>query len=82
MVATAPLSDYEPQDRFDTNLDDDVALDKLIRDRADTVYPPVGSCRLGRDDDAVVDERLRFKGLDGLSIADASILPQIVSGHH
>jgi len=80
MVATAPLSDYQPQDRFDTNLDDDAALDKLIRDRADTVYHPVGTCRMGSDDDAVVDERLRFKGLDGLYIADASIMPKIVSG--
>jgi len=74
---TSPLSDYTLEDRYDTPLHDDDALDQLIRDKSDTVYHPVGTCRMGKDDDAVVDT----KGLEGLYIADASIMPKIVSGN-
>ncbi len=78
---TAPLSDFGLTDRYDTPLHDDDAFDQLIRDKADTVYHPVGTCRMGSDEDAVVDARLKFKGLEGLYIADASIMPKIVSGN-
>ena len=62
-------------------MDNDAELDALIRNRADTVYHPVGTCRMGPDDEAVVDERLKFRGLEGLYIADASIMPEIISGN-
>ena len=78
---TSPLSDFGLTDRYDTPLHDDDALDQLIRDKADTVYHPVGTCRMGSDEDAVVDTNLKFKGLEGLYIADASIMPKIVSGN-
>ncbi len=78
---TAPLTDYGPTDRYPIDLQDDDALDQLIRDRADTVYHPVGTCRMGADDDSVVDHDLRVRGVDGLWVADASIMPQIVSGN-
>jgi len=78
---TSPLSDYTLTDRYDTPLNDDDALDQLIRDKADTVYHPVGTCRMGADKDAVVDSRLKYKGLEGLYIADASIMPKIVTGN-
>ncbi|WP_298625199.1 GMC family oxidoreductase [uncultured Legionella sp.] len=54
---------------------------QLLRQRADTVYHPVGSCRMGHDEMAVVDSRLHVHGIEGLIIADASIMPQIVSGN-
>lgn len=78
---TPPLSDYDPVDRHPVDLHDDAALDEMIRNRADTVYHPVGTCRMGSDDDHVVDPRLRLRGIDGLYVADASIMPRIVSGN-
>ncbi len=76
-----PLGDFERKDRHAVDLNDDAALEAMIRSRADTVYHPVGTCRMGADKDAVVDPRLQFRGIDGLYIGDASIMPQIVSGN-
>ena len=46
---------------------------------ADTIYHPAGTCRMGPADDAVVDEHLRVRGIDGLRVADASIMPRLVN---
>jgi len=81
IAEVGPLAAYDPQDRHDVDLDDDAALDELIRNRADTVYHPVGTCRMGADNDSVVDTRLRARGVEGLWIADASVMPKIVSGN-
>lgn len=81
-IFSAPaLAAYGGQDRHPVNIDNDAELDALIRSRADTVYHPVGTCRMGADADAVVDPRLKYKGLDGLYVADASIMPRLVSGN-
>ncbi|NHR06427.1 GMC family oxidoreductase [Chromobacterium haemolyticum] len=60
---------------------DDARLEQHIRQFAKTVYHPVGTCRMGADADAVVDPRLRVKGVAGLRVCDASVMPSIVSGN-
>lgn len=81
IVDCPPLTGYGPRDRHPINLDDDDELDALIRNRADTVYHPVGTCRMGADEGSVVDPMLKARGIDGLWIADASVMPKIVSGN-
>ena len=59
---------------------DDELLD-WMRATAETAYHPVGTCKMGQDPRAVVDEKLRVHGLDGLRVADGSIMPTLVSGN-
>ena len=59
----------------------DQALLAHLREWAFTLYHPVGTCKMGVDDDAVVDPRLRVRGIDNLRVADASILPTITRGN-
>ena len=60
---------------------DDAALIEYIRRAAVTVHHPCGSCRMGADDRAVVDEQLRVRGVEALRVADASVFPRVVGGN-
>jgi choline dehydrogenase len=59
--------------------DDDLIAD--IRARAETIYHPVGTCRMGQDAASVVDPQARVRGVDGLRVVDASIMPAIIAGN-
>jgi len=59
----------------------DEALGEYIRATSAPAYHPVGTCRMGTDSAAVVDERLRVNGLTGLRVADASVMPRMTSGN-
>ena len=62
-------------------VDSDADLDAYIRANANTIYHPVGTCRMGPDAQAVVDGELRVHGLSGLRVVDASVMPSIISGN-
>jgi len=59
--------------------DADIVAD--IRRRAETIYHPVGTCRMGRDPQSVVDPALRVRGIQGLRVVDASVMPTLVAGN-
>lgn len=80
ILTASPLADHGLTERQPLP-DDDAALDALIRNRADTVYHPVGTARMGSDAEAVCDPQLRVRGVEGLYVADASVMPKIVSGN-
>jgi choline dehydrogenase len=63
-----------------TTLNDET-FERAINECSQTLYHPVGTCRMGSDDASVVDPRLRVRGVDGLRVADASVMPSIVRGH-
>jgi choline dehydrogenase len=79
------LARYRPQEYLPGPSvgDDDASLAKAAGDIGTTIFHPVGTAKMGSADDAmaVVDERLRFRGLAGLRIADASVMPTITSGN-
>jgi choline dehydrogenase len=78
---TPPLSDLVVQEMYpgSRTVDSDGELERAVRDRVETYHHPIGTCRMGpsREREAVVDARGRVHGVDGLSIADASIMPSI-----
>lgn len=61
--------------------DDDAAILEWVRDSSTTIYHPTSTCRMGPDDNAVLNPALQVNGVKGLRVADASIMPKIVSGN-
>jgi len=57
------------------------ALRQFAREQGNTIYHPVGTCKMGSDSEAVVDDRLRVHGINGLRVADASIMPEIINAN-
>ncbi len=66
---------------WSTETRSDADIEALLRRRVDTIYHPVGSCRMGADAMAVVDAELRVHGLQGLRVVDCSIMPTLISGN-
>jgi len=77
--AMAPLRGPELAPGKDVETDDEW-LD-WMRSSAETAFHPVGTCKMGQDAMAVVDEQLRVRGIDGLRVADGSIMPTLISGN-
>ena len=63
------------------DMGNDAELEAYVRGHGNTMFHPVGTCMMGSGPDAVVDPRLRVNGVRGLRVADASIMPTIVSGN-
>ena len=77
--ALKPFIKYEFMPGVDVQSDDQ--LRAYIRAWSKTDYHPVGSCKMGSDDMAVVDQQLRVHGLEGLRVVDASVMPTLISGN-
>ncbi|WP_170582139.1 GMC family oxidoreductase [Ruegeria arenilitoris] len=82
-ILEAPvLAQYRHKEMFGTDTaQTDADWERHIRARADTIYHPVGTCKMGVDDMAVVDPQLRVRGLQGLRVVDASVMPTLISGN-
>ena len=65
----------------EVNIDNDDEVDQWIRDTGETLYHPVGTCKMGDDDMAVVDDHLKVKGVENLRVIDASIMPTLIGGN-
>ena len=73
---------YKPEEyRPGIDINDNEELVKAGSDYTQTIFHPVGTCKMGQDDMAVVDERLNVKGIKNLRVIDASIMPNITSGN-
>lgn len=84
VVAQPAFAKYRPEEwKPGSQFESDADLVRLAGDIATTIFHPVGTARMGRKDDAdaVVDSRLRLRGIAGLRVVDASVMPSITSGN-
>lgn len=81
ILEAAPLAPYRGKPLYALSQSDRHAVEQDIRNRADTQYHPVGTCKMGHDPLAVVDDQLRVHGIAGLRVADASIMPTLIGGN-
>jgi choline dehydrogenase-like flavoprotein len=81
IMQTPPLQGYIHKELFIEGEPDDAALEQHIRARSDTIYHPVGTCRMGQDEMAVVDPELKVRGMEGLRVVDASVMPRLIGGN-
>ena len=82
ILSQPALAGYRGRElRASAQAQSDTEIELFIREHADTIYHPVGSCRMGNGPLDVVDAELRVRGLQGLRVVDASIMPRIVGGN-
>ena len=82
IVAAPPMDPFRGEEISPGAAVDGAAeIESWIRENSETAYHPIGTCRMGPGADAVVDDRLKVHGLDGLRVADASIFPTMPSGN-
>lgn len=82
LMDTPALRALRQEDLFTKHVETDEQIAEILRQEVDTVYHPVGTCRMGPDaSTAVVDAQLRVHGVPGLRVVDASIMPQVVRGN-
>jgi choline dehydrogenase len=81
-MAAKALEKYQPQEyRPGLDVEDDKSLERAAGELGTTIFHPVGTCKMGNDPMAVVDERLRVHGVERLRVIDASVMPRITSGN-
>jgi choline dehydrogenase-like flavoprotein len=75
------LAAWRPRELYTAGISTDEDIRAALRARVDTVYHPVGTCRMGPDSSAVVDPRLRLRGVENLRVVDCSIMPTLIGGN-
>ena len=82
MLDTETFKKYEPEEyRPGAHIKDDEELVKAGSDYTQTIFHPVGTCKMGQDENSVVNDRLKVHGVENLRVVDASIMPNITSGN-
>jgi choline dehydrogenase-like flavoprotein len=81
LLDTPALRSLQKKDMFTEGVRTDDDIRAVLRERADTVYHPVGTARMGNDPLAVVDPKLRVHGVEGLRVVDASVMPTLIGGN-
>jgi len=81
LMQAPALAEWITKDLFTAHVNTDDEIRDALKRRVDTVYHPVGTCRMGHDTHAVVDSQLRVRGLNGLRVVDASVMPTLIGGN-
>jgi choline dehydrogenase-like flavoprotein len=81
LMETPALRALQTKDMFTADVKTDDDIRNILRNRVDTVYHPVGTCKMGSDALAVVDPKLKVHGMEGLRVVDASIMPTLIGGN-
>lgn len=81
LMEAPALAQYATKDMHTSKVKTDDDIRAILRERSDTVYHPVGSCKMGVDAMAVVDPALKVHGVEGLRVVDASIMPTLIGGN-
>jgi len=82
IIGAAPFAPFRGREVFPgSDARGRAQLEAIVRRKAETIYHPAGSCRMGSDAAAVVDAELRVQGVEGLRVVDASIMPRLIGGN-
>ena len=75
------FDEYRGKEINPGNIDSDTELNEFIKNKGDTAYHPCGTCKMGKDNTSVVNEKLQVYGVENLRVVDASIMPKIITGN-
>src|SRR4029077_16362134 len=82
IIGAAPFAPFRGREVFPgSDARGRAELEAIVRRKAESIYHPAGSCRMGSDAAAVVDAELRVQGVEGLRVVDASIMPRLIGGN-
>ncbi|MDA9636906.1 GMC family oxidoreductase N-terminal domain-containing protein [SAR86 cluster bacterium] len=81
ILNTDPIKQHVTNDLKPIDINNDVAIEEAVREEADTVYHPVGTCKMGSDDMSVVNNELKIHALESIRVVDASIMPTLIGGN-